>query len=1278
MIKLMKQVLLTLVLLVVLPLAVRAEVWKVDNVYFDVKENDNYNCLVAKVIHSPTGYSGDLVIPSLIKKPDDVNSSLYYGTAYVSCIDKDAFAGCSGLTSISMSIFFNLYYQEKAIPAGLFKDCYNLSRITLNNGKKDTYYSPEGSNAIIQGRRLIAGCKNTIIPSNVVAIGEEAFAGCKGLTEFTIPSHVGTIGNRAFADCTNLKSVNIFGYNEGRQYFPDDQIYIGPSLAISSTAFEGCTGLTTVTVKSGGIMGDEIGSGFSGCTALTEVIFEEGVEKIGEGAIAGCTGITSIRIPNSVKEVGAGAFEGCTGLTSVSIGGDGIKVVGAFGRCTALTDVIIEEGEKIIQNSDEANIAAYGSIGYSSNFDGCLNLRSLIVRGTITTGSKMFGSIFTEASIPNIYFSDLNVMLNSNQGFGSSYERYHMFLSGEALENPEDVTEQEHSYFVYRVEDEGKNKGKFVSYGLKDSYTTIPINVDADIVSAGSLNINAFKAWRPEYQNAEFILENGKYKCGWAFEVEHLKIPEGVTTIPDGAFWGCASLKSVTFPSSLTSIGETAFSFCDSLLFVLSPIEKPFTFKTDYTHSILDYSSLTVPPENVHYVYTGTRKGTVYYNIRKDLLTLYVPRGSVSDYKNTDDWNKFPIIIDSDPDNLYPGHHHEDVTITANSYTINYGDELPEFEYTTTGAALHGTPEITCEATKTSPVGTYPIVISKGTVTNTKTTFVNGTLTITKAPLTIKAGSYTKVEGEENPAFTLTYEGFKNNETSAVLTKQPTASCSATKNSPAGDYPVTVSGAEAQNYEISYVAGTLTVTANSGDDNPDGVITFADSKVKDICVTNWDTNDDGELSKEEAEAVTSIGSVFKGKNITSFDELRFFTGLTTIPQYAFSGCTSLTSIKLPKTITTIENYVFCYCYALMSLTIPASVTSIGSYEFEYCNSLSELIVEEGNTVYDSRDHCNAIIETMYNNLKYGCKNTVIPESVTQTGGTGVFYGIESLTSIHIPANISNINSGLFTDCKNLATITVAAENKKYDSRNNCNAIIETSSNEIIEGCKNTIIPNDVISIRYNAFRGRAWGIVKIPGNVKKIGNFAFYGSSELKTVVMEEGVEEIGEYAFGYCTLETIVLPSTVTTIKSYAFKSNNVKFIKSSITTPFEIPNDAFDCYSTATLYVPAGTKPLYEQATGWKGFENIVEMGAVKPGDANDDGYVNMTDVNAVKDYLMEGKTEGFQFFNADANGDKVVNAADIVKIINIIKSNSSSGGDVEADVEPDISEDPSNEDL
>ena len=156
------------------------------------------------------------------------------------------------------------------------------------------------------------------------------------------------------------------------------------------------------------------------------------------------------------------------------------------------------------------------------------------------------------------------------------------------------------------------------------------------------------------------------------------------------------------------------------------------------------------------------------------------------------------------------------VTITANSYTIKYGDDIPDFGYTSEGATLVGTPAITCEATTSSPVGTYPIVISKGTVENYNDTYVNGTLTIEKAPLTITAKSYTRKQGEENPTFEADYEGFKNNETSSVLTKQPTFACTATAASAPGEYDITVAGAEAQNYEISYVSGVLTVEQVSG------------------------------------------------------------------------------------------------------------------------------------------------------------------------------------------------------------------------------------------------------------------------------------------------------------------------------------------------------------------------------------------------------------------------------------------------------------------------------
>ena len=164
----------------------------------------------------------------------------------------------------------------------------------------------------------------------------------------------------------------------------------------------------------------------------------------------------------------------------------------------------------------------------------------------------------------------------------------------------------------------------------------------------------------------------------------------------------------------------------------------------------------------------------------------------------------------------------DDVTVTANSYTRVYGDDNPTFEFTSEGATLSGTPTITCSATATSPVGTYDIVIAKGDITNSTVTCINGTLTITKAPLTITAKSYTIKQGKALPTLEAEYSGFKNNETDTVFTKKPIVSTNATSDSEPGTYDITVSGAEATNYEMTYVNGILTITKKT--ESFDGIV----------------------------------------------------------------------------------------------------------------------------------------------------------------------------------------------------------------------------------------------------------------------------------------------------------------------------------------------------------------------------------------------------------------------------------------------------------------------
>lgn len=155
----------------------------------------------------------------------------------------------------------------------------------------------------------------------------------------------------------------------------------------------------------------------------------------------------------------------------------------------------------------------------------------------------------------------------------------------------------------------------------------------------------------------------------------------------------------------------------------------------------------------------------------------------------------------------------DQIVVTARSYSREYGDPNPTFEFNVTGGTLDGTPEIICDAVPKSPVNQYPIIIRKGSISNPNVQFVNGALTVTKSPLTITAKSYTITQGEPMPEFEADYSGFKLNDTPAMLTQQPQLSCAALDSSEPGTFAIRVYGSEARNYAIEEVDGVLTIVA---------------------------------------------------------------------------------------------------------------------------------------------------------------------------------------------------------------------------------------------------------------------------------------------------------------------------------------------------------------------------------------------------------------------------------------------------------------------------------
>ena len=247
------------------------------------------------------------------------------------------------------------------------------------------------------------------------------------------------------------------------------------------------------------------------------------------------------------------------------------------------------------------------------------------------------------------------------------------------------------------------------------------------------------------------------------------------------------------------------------------------------------------------------------------------------------------------------------------------------------------------------------------------------------------------------------------------------------------------------------------------------------------------------------EWVEEIGeSAFCGcKNIKSIDLPRW---VKKIEDSAFCGCSSLTSIIIPPSITEIGVEVFWGCKSLTSITIPPSVTKIGGSAFNGCSGLTSITVSKDNKVYDSREDCNAIIHTESNTLIRGCENTVIPPSVTEIGKSA-FSRCSCLTSISIPPSVTVIGKDAFFYCSSLTSITVSKDNKVYDSREDCNAIIRTESNTLISGCKSTIIPP----------------------SVTEIGEWAFSDCSSLTSITIPPSVTEIGRWAFSRCSSLTSI-----------------------------------------------------------------------------------------------------------------------------------------------------------
>lgn len=236
-----------------------------------------------------------------------------------------------------------------------------------------------------------------------------------------------------------------------------------------------------------------------------------------------------------------------------------------------------------------------------------------------------------------------------------------------------------------------------------------------------------------------------------------------------------------------------------------------------------------------------------------------------------------------------------------------------------------------------------------------------------------------------------------------------------------------------------------------------------------------------------------------------------------IGAYAFCGCSDLKSIEIPDNVSEIQVAAFDDCSNLTAIHIPAGVDKIALGVFMGCSNLNSITIDSANRSYESPGNANAIIDKGTMTLLEGSNNTVIPEGV-KTIWQNAFAERIHLKSITIPASVTSIVRMPFSDCDSLEEIKVDADNAIFDSRNNCNAIIESATNTLIAGCGKTVIPEGIETIGDSAFeRVKTLTHVTIPKSVTEIRGYAFERCENLSTVNLQKGIQTIGYGAFTEC-----------------------------------------------------------------------------------------------------------------------------------------------------------------
>ena len=1064
-----------------------------------------------------------------------------------------AFYNCTSLASVKIpdsvtSMGNYAFYGCTKLKDVYITDLEAWCGISFARGDANPLY--KGANLYLNGELVT----DLVIPDSVTSIGNYVFYKCTSLTSIEIPEGVTSIGMEAFYGCTKLKDV----------YITDLEAWNGISFSnfSSNPMNNGANLYLNGELVTDLVIPDSVTSignyAFVGCTSLTSITIPNTVTNIGNCAFRGCTNLTSISIPNSVTNIGDYAFYNCANLTSITIP-DCVATIGdfAFGYCENLTSIAIPD-----------SVISIGDYAFSS----CSNLTSVDFGDGVTSiGDFAFASCTSLASVAVPY----NVTSIGGNAFSACKS-----LVSVSIENGE-IGQWAFS-----------NCTNLKAINIGSGVTRIGDMAFDECESLESIYITDVAAWCDiDFVDNPMYTADNLYLDGEL--IVDLIIPDGVTSIPHGAFYGCTSITSVTIPNTVTSIGTNAFYGCTGL----TSIEIPDGVTSISSSAFGNCTNLTsiIIPDSVTDIGLGAFENTEYYNSSSNWENnvLYINNHLIK--ANTSISGNYAIKEGTKTvaDNAF--YKCSSLTsVTIPDGVTNIGNQA--FYYCTNLASI------------TIPDSIVEIGSAFYDCKNLKDVYITD------------IAAWCEITFSHNYSNPLCFADnfYLNGEliTALVIPDGVTRIASYTFQNWASLTSVTIPD--------SVTSIGVGVFGNSGYYND---------------VSNWE-NDVLYIDNHLIAAKTSITGDYTIKE-----------GTKTIADSAFKGCTNLASIIISNSVTNISDNAFYNCKNITSIAIPGSVTSLSSNAFTGCAGLNAINVDESNLCYSSLDGVlfnkdkTALI--LYPNGKYsdyiipdsvisieasaffGCKGLVsitIPDSVKRIGKYGfgyctslttisipdgvttiddcAFLGCTGLTSISIPGSVTFIGDGTFSDCTGLKDVYydgTASDWEKIIIEGNNSCLTDATIHFAYINPEDYLtfsLNNDGESYSVTGCDVSASGKLIIPDiynglSVTGIGTSAFASCTALTSIVIPDSVISISFNAFGNCTgLTSITIPDSVTSMASFAFSDcENLEYVEigKGLT---EIAGEVFGrCTSLTDVSIPDNITIIYERAfTGCTSLKSIT----------------------------------------------------------------------------------------